>query len=86
VVQSFADSLGDIEELGRAHLVLGGRRFTLTREFVEDLREQQMPAAIRTPARPLLTFHSSVDRVVGIENAARIYEAARHPKSFVSLD
>jgi putative redox protein len=45
-----------------------------------------MEDAIGGLGRPLLIFHSPVDRTVGIDNAAKIYQAARHPKSFVSLD
>lgn len=82
----FGDSLAEIETRGHAEVVMGGRRFTVTRDFVEDLTEQKAEEAIRGLARPLLIFHSPVDATVGIENAARIYKAARHPKSFVSLD
>jgi putative redox protein len=86
VAHLFGDSLAEIGNRGRAEVTLGGRRFTVTRDFVEDLSEQKSEAAIRDLGRPLLIFHSPVDRTVGIENAARIYTAARHPKSFVSLD
>lgn len=82
----FAGSLDEIEERGKADVVLAGRRFTVTRDFIEDLQEHGMTDAIRDLGRPLLIFHSPADRAVGIENAARIYQAARHPKSFVSID
>ena len=82
----FADDLGAIETAGTADVVLGERRFTLSREFVHDLAGQPMEQAIGALRRPLLIFHSPVDRQVGIDNAARIYQAARHPRSFVSLD
>lgn len=86
VTHLFGDSLDEIKERGYAEVVMAGRRFTVTRDFVEDLSEQKMEEAIRTLGRPLLIFHSPVDGTVGIDNAARIYKAARHPKSFVSLD
>ena len=35
---------------------------------------------------PLLILHSPRDETVGIDNATKIWTAARHPKSFVSLD
>lgn len=82
----FADSLEDIAERGQADVVLAGRRFTVGRQFVEDLGEQRMAATLRDLGRSLLIFHSPVDELVGIDNAAEIYTAARHPKSFVSLD
>ena len=82
----FADSLDAIEETGEARVELAGRRFTVSREFVRDLDRHRMEAVIGELHRPLLIFHSPVDATVGIENAALIYGAARHPKSFVSLD
>ncbi|MFQ5529304.1 MAG: alpha/beta hydrolase family protein [Gemmatimonadota bacterium] len=67
-------------------MTIGGRPFLVRRKFLEDLDGARQAERIRTLGRPLLIFHSPVDRIVGIENAALIFEAARHPKSFVSLD
>lgn len=86
VAHLFGDSLEEIHRRGHAEAVIGGRTFTVTRDFIEDLSEQNAERAIAELRRPLLVFHSPVDATVGIENAARIYQAARHPKSFVSLD
>lgn len=86
VTHLFGDSLTEIQERGHAEVTLAGRRFTVTRQFVEDLEGRRMSDVIAALGRPLLIFHSPVDATVGIDNAARIYEAARHPKSFVSLD
>jgi alpha-beta hydrolase superfamily lysophospholipase len=82
----FAGSLDTIEETGSATVTLAGRSFTVSREFVEDLETHGMEQALHELSRPLLVFHSPLDDTVGIENAARIYRAARHPKSFISLD
>jgi uncharacterized OsmC-like protein/fermentation-respiration switch protein FrsA (DUF1100 family) len=82
----FEGSLEEIEERGEADVVLAGRRFTVGRQFVRDLDGHRMEQTIAGLGRPLLIFHSPVDRTVGIDNAALIYQAARHPKSFVSLD
>jgi uncharacterized OsmC-like protein/fermentation-respiration switch protein FrsA (DUF1100 family) len=82
----FESSLEEIEERGEADVVLAGRRFTIGRQFVRDLDGQRMEQAIAGLGRPLLIFHSPVDQTVAIDNAALIYKAARHPKSFVSLD
>lgn len=82
----FVDALDDIEERGEAEVTLAGRRFTLSRDFVRDLEGRRVEETLASLGRPLLLFHSPVDQTVGIENAALIYEAARHPKSFVSLD
>ncbi|MDX1530117.1 MAG: bifunctional alpha/beta hydrolase/OsmC family protein [Rhodothermales bacterium] len=82
----FAGAVEEIEEEGGAEVELAGRQFTITRAFLDDLAGQRMQEAIRTLGRALLVFHSPVDDTVGIENARMIYEAAKHPKSFVSLD
>jgi len=69
-----------------AEVSIGGRPFRIGREFVEDLERRDSTAHIRDINAALMVMHSPVDRVVGIDNAERIYVAARHPKSFVSLD
>ncbi len=86
VAHLFEDSLDEIEQKGSADVVLAGRRFTVRQDFIRDLAGQRMKETIGDLRRPLLIFHSPNDRMVGIENAAQIYEAARHPKSFISLD
>ena len=73
------------DEDGRAEVQINGRPFTITRGFVEALDNQQLDDRIHALRRPLLVFHTPVDQVVGVENAERIFKAARHPKSFVSL-
>jgi len=82
----FEGSLDEIEEHGEAEVLLAGRRFTVGRQFVRDLDGHRMEEAIAGLGRPLLVFHSPVDQTVGIDNAALIFKAARHPRSFVSLD
>ncbi|MFQ5747017.1 MAG: alpha/beta hydrolase family protein [Gemmatimonadota bacterium] len=79
-------SAAEIRERGEAEVVLAGRRFRIGTRFLEDLTEVRQRQAIQGLRRALLIFHSPVDGVVGIENAASIFEAARHPKSFISLD
>lgn len=69
-----------------AQISLGGRSFRVRRQLLEDLRTQNLRPAIAGLGRSLLIFHSPTDRVVGIEHARAIYDAAKHPKSFVSLD
>jgi putative redox protein len=86
VLHLFAGALDEIRSGGEADVEIAGRSFTLGRDFVRDLDEHRMQETIAGLRRPLLIFHSPVDQVVGIENAGLIYEAARHPKSFVSLD
>jgi len=71
---------------GKADITVAGRGFTIGREFVEDIEGVNMAERVRGLGKALLILHSPVDAVVGIENAAYLFEHARHPKSFVSLD
>jgi putative redox protein len=75
-----------IASRGEAEVNISGRTFTLRKKFLDDLRGIDPEAVIQNLNRALLVMHSPLDDVVGIENAARIFQAARHPKSFVSLD
>lgn len=78
--------LDRIEEHGKTEIKLGGRPFTIKRQFIEDLQSHSLAERVGKLGRPLLIFHAPADDVVGIDHAKRIFEAARHPKSFVSLD
>lgn len=82
----FREELTEIRERGEATVSLGGRPFQVTSSFIDDLSAQCSPSAIRALGASLLVMHSPTDSIVGIDNAQKIYEAARHPKSFVSLD
>ncbi len=82
----FEHSLGEIEQQGLASVNIGGRPFTVKKQFIDDLRDQRAKDNIATLKRALLIFHSPVDTIVDIENAALIFKTARHPKSFISLD
>ena len=86
VTNLFAESLEEIKEEGEANINLGGRPFTIKQAFLDDLKTRHVEKRIQDLGRPLLVFHSPVDKTVGIENARLIFEAAKHPKSFVSLD
>ncbi|MEN8376204.1 MAG: bifunctional alpha/beta hydrolase/OsmC family protein [Gemmatimonadota bacterium] len=86
VLRHVESSREEIEANGEATVRIAGRPFRIGREFLQDLDADNMRASIGDLGRALLVMHSPVDDVVGIDNAARIYEAARHPKSFVSLD
>jgi putative redox protein len=80
------DDLQRIRAEGEAEVVLAGRRVTFSTQLLDDIQDVDLASAIRSLDRPLLVLHSPIDNTVGIENAAEILEAARHPKSFVSLD
>lgn len=76
----------EIEARGEADVVLGGRPFTIRREFLHDLSQHRMDEVISNLDQALLVMHAPRDQIVGIENAAHIFKTAKHPKSFVSLD
>jgi len=80
------DEIDTIKAQGQASVTLAGRSFTIKKQFLDDLEAQHMRDTIGNLGRPLLIFHSPVDQTVGVENAAAIYQAAKHPKSYVSLD
>lgn len=86
VALAFGTQLAEIERHGAAQVTLAGRPFTIRRDFLDDLRAQSLSDRIRYMKKALLVFHAPGDITVGIENAAEIFEAARHPKSFVSLE
>ncbi len=86
VLANFGSDLATIERDGQAEVTLAGRRFRIARQFVEDVRGVRLAERIRAMRRPLLILHSPLDETVGIDNATAIFLAARHPKSFVSLD
>ena len=76
----------DLESADEAKVTLAGRSFRIKRQMLEDLAEDHVHERLRKMRKALLILHSPVDEVVGIDHARRIYKAARHPKSFVSLD
>ena len=84
--QLFAGQRAQIDVCGKAEVQLDGRTFTIRREFLEDVAAQKLTAAIAGLRRALLVFHAPRDSTVGIDNASAIFQAAKHPKSFVSLD
>ena len=86
VLRLLEDSVPEIEETGVAAVTLGGRTFRIRKQFLGDLEQQNLGERIRTLGRALLVMHSPQDEIVPIDEARKIYDLARHPKSFVSLD
>jgi len=81
----FADARAEIEARGEVEVRLAGRPFRIRRALLDDVAEQRLSGRINALHKALLIFHSPTDDIVGIDNASRIFAAARHPKSFVSL-
>ncbi len=86
VRKNFKLQLDEIEEKGKAEVTLAGRKFTIKKQFLDDLKEAKMTQYIQNLGRALMVFHSPIDNTVGIDNAGMIFKSAKHPKSFVSLD
>jgi uncharacterized OsmC-like protein/esterase/lipase len=80
------DDLGAIDREGSAEVRLAQRPFRVGREMIDSLRMQDQGKRISEIHRPLLVLHAPTDNTVSIDHATRIYSAARHPKSFLSLD
>jgi putative redox protein len=76
----------EIEEKGEATVNIGGRPFKIKKQFLDDLRNKRPEEIIIDLKKPILILHSPFDKIVSIDNAAEIYQAAFHPKSFISLD
>src|SRR6056297_1915365 len=86
VTHNFGGAIDEIEAGGAAEVMLGGRPVRIGRGFVESVRAAKLERDIAGLNRALLVLHAPRDEVVGVENAAEIFKAARHPKSFVTLD
>ncbi len=86
VVDNFHADVSRIEETGEASVTLAGRQFTIRKQFLDDIRGQRLLDKVAQLKRALILFHAPRDMTVGIENARLIFEAAKHPKSFISLD
>lgn len=82
----FKEHLDNIRTQGEVEVSLAGRPFRIKREFLDDVVEHRLMNDITGLHKALLVMHSPVDDTVGIDNATKIFVAAKHPKSFVSLD
>lgn len=86
VLHNLGTSLDDVKTQGEAQVTLGGRPFTMKRQFVEDALGYKLEERIKALRKPLLVLHAPLDDVVSIDNASKIFTQAKHPKSFISLD
>lgn len=86
VSRLFREKADVIQQQGEAVVTLGTREFAVKKQFLDDIDRYSSTEQIRNLDAALLVFHSPVDAIVSIDEAASIYQAARHPKSFISLD
>jgi putative redox protein len=80
------ENVAEIEAEGRAQVEIGGQRFTIKKQFLDDISMHSLETAVGSMNKALLILHSPRDRLVPIEQAHHLFEVARCPKSFISLD
>jgi putative redox protein len=86
VTHLFSHQVQDVKEKGNVKVNIGGRPFVINEDFIAEFDKTDLPAIVKNLRKPLLIMHSPFDKIVGIENAERLYHNAHHPKSFVTLD
>lgn len=86
VLHNFKGSVEEIRKTGAGTVDLAGRTFTIRKEFLEDLETHSVRDRVAALGKALLVLHAPLDETVGIDNATSLFVAAKHPKSFVSLD
>ncbi|HED38702.1 MAG TPA: alpha/beta fold hydrolase, partial [Ignavibacteria bacterium] len=84
IMKLIKDDVKKIEETGKATVSIGGRPFEIKKQFLDDLLENKEEDKITRLKTSLLILHSPQDKIVNINNAAKIYKAAGHPKSFIT--
>lgn len=86
VARMFAGSEDTLRAQGEATINLGGRPFLMKQQFLDDLQKQDLRASVGSLRKALLVMHAPLDNIVEIDNASALFSAAKHPKSFISLD
>jgi pimeloyl-ACP methyl ester carboxylesterase len=86
VTHLFSHQVEEIKSKGDVEVNIGGRPFVINQDFVEEFDKINLPTIVKDLRKPLLIMHSPFDKIVGIENAQKLYHNALHPKSFVTLD
>lgn len=82
----FSHSIDEVEEKGEAEINIGGRPFKINPQFLADFDKTDLPAVVKELRKPLLIMHAPFDKIVGVNNAEKLYHNAHHPKSFITLD
>lgn len=79
-------NLEEIEKNGVAEVNVGGRNFTIKKNFLDDINTHDLAVFAKDLKKAFLIMHSPQDSVVQISNAEVLYKNVKHPKSFISLD
>ncbi len=86
VLGSIEGDLDTIRTDGTGPVRIAGREFHISKEFIEKVENTDLLAEVARLRKPMLFLHSPTDSVVGIDHASVLFRAAKHPKSFVSLE
>lgn len=86
VAHNFGQQIESIQTDGQAEVQLGGRSFTIKQQFLDDISKVTLKEQISSLRTALLVLHAPLDETVELDNAARIFQMAKHPKSFITLD
>ena len=86
VIGQFAAQTDVIETAGSAQVELGGKVFSISRDFLNDAKANTVLSGLANLKKALLVLHAPFDAIVPVSQATEIFGAAKHPKSFVSLD
>lgn len=86
VAHNFDDEIKLINQTGQSEVNLAGRRFTIKKQFLEDISSVSLKESVSSLKKALLVLHAPLDETVELQNAAEIFQMAKHPKSFVTLD
>lgn len=86
VAHLFEKDVPKINDQGQAQVHLAGRKFTIKKQFIDDINQAEILSGIKDFKKALLVMHSPIDNSVSIDHASEIFISAKHPKSFVSLD
>lgn len=86
ITDKFKEQLTAIENEGAAKVALAGREFCIERHFIEALDTDTVKKAAHDMQAALLVMHAPLDNEVSIDHASTLFLAARHPKSYVTLD
>lgn len=86
VLHNISDHIDEIFIEGEAEVLLAGRPFTIKEQFIEDICGKKLTDAVGNLKKALLVMHAPLDETVELENAAKLFQMAKHPKSFITLD
>lgn len=86
VAHNFGAKLDQIKAAGEAEVNLGGRPFIVKQQFLDDIAESTLSSKVAELKKALLVLHAPLDNIVELDNAATIFQRAKHPKSFITLD